>query len=592
MPLSARLRPTTARLLLAQVLAWVLALLLGTPALAEPRLVLQDERADLDAWPLVTHLADADGRLNVEQVLQALGRFTRPEAPHANLGVRRDVVWLRVPLEVPRSQSGRWLLDLDYPSLDEVQVHVVSDGRAVARHVLGRQVPHAQRPMPARSHVVALNLEPGLEHELLLRVQTTSSMIVPVRLMKPEAFHSREAGVQLVQGIATGIGICLVIYALAHWLSLRDPPFVNYALSVTGITLFFFAYHGLGVQHVWSGSAWLTVNMAPFSVLLALVGGLLFLERALEVRARSPWLSRAMRASAAAAALAATAFALGIIDYRGAHLAGTVLGPVPVLLGLPAAVRRMRAGDRAAAYIVAGWALYAVGIVTMALLLRGKVGFGGFTNNAFQAGALLEMLMWLRALGVRMDDTRRQAERAGREREALRSLAHTDALTGLPNRRGLALEIEALLPRSQAGAMLAVYLLDLDGFKAVNDRLGHDSGDELLKAVAQRLRQGLRTRDVVARLGGDEFVVLAADLPSDADARRLGQKLLDAVKEPFALPGGHSARVGLTVGYALAPLDGQDESSLLKRADAAMYAGKQAGKHCLRRGQASFGLAA
>ena len=82
-----------------------------------------------------------------------------------------------------------------------------------------------------------------------------------------------------------------------------------------------------------------------------------------------------------------------------------------------------------------------------------------------------------------------------------------------------------------------MYLLDLDGFKAVNDRLGHDAGDELLKAVAERLRAPLRHRDVVARLGGDEFVVMATDLPGDDDARRLGQKLLDAFAAPFSVRG-------------------------------------------------------
>jgi diguanylate cyclase (GGDEF)-like protein len=134
-----------------------------------------------------------------------------------------------------------------------------------------------------------------------------------------------------------------------------------------------------------------------------------------------------------------------------------------------------------------------------------------------------------------------------------------------------------------------VYLLDLDGFKAVNDRLGHDAGDELLKAVSLRLRAPLRQRDVVARLGGDEFVVMATDLGGDDDARHLGQKLLDAIATPFTVRGQQCV-VGLTVGYALAPLDGHDADSLLKRADAAMYAGKQAGKHTLRRGQASVGL--
>jgi diguanylate cyclase (GGDEF)-like protein len=122
-----------------------------------------------------------------------------------------------------------------------------------------------------------------------------------------------------------------------------------------------------------------------------------------------------------------------------------------------------------------------------------------------------------------------------------------------------------------------VYLIDLDGFKPVNDRHGHDVGDALLVAVGRRLQGQLRHNDVVARLGGDEFVVLARGLGHDEAARALGEKLVAAFRAPLdAL--GYRCTIGLTVGYALAPQDGTTSESLLKRADQAMYAGKQAGR--------------
>jgi diguanylate cyclase len=168
------------------------------------------------------------------------------------------------------------------------------------------------------------------------------------------------------------------------------------------------------------------------------------------------------------------------------------------------------------------------------------------------------------------------------ERDALRSLAHSDPLTGLLNRRGLTEALRCALPINAAGPMLAVYLLDLDGFKLVNDSFGHDAGDELLVAVAGRLRAHLRASDAIARLGGDEFVLLAGALPGDTEAQQLGRKLLGAFHAPFDV-AGQACRVGLTIGYALAPLDGNDGVELLRQADAAMYAGKQAGRFCLRR---------
>jgi diguanylate cyclase (GGDEF)-like protein len=569
----------------------LLGLLLAAPSWAQPMPAVQvaDADGEVDLWPAVTLLADSDGRWQLDDVLARKAEFRSPAGPHANLGARRDAVWLHVALEPSASGNGRWLLDIDHASLDRADVYLLAGGKLVQSARLGDDQPYQARPLKVRSHAVSLALQPGQRHELLLRVQTTSSMIVPIVLTKPEQFHDREAAVQLLQGMMVGIGLCLLIYSVAQWLSQRDATFALYGLTVGSTTVFFFAYFGLGVQHLWGGSAWLTASTGVLSVLIALMAGLLFLERTLQVAEHNPRWSLALRAAAAAAGAVALAFALGLIDSRMAQLACAVLGPAPIVLGLPAAVARVRAGDRATVYVLIGWSLYGVGIVVMAALQRGLVDANVWTQHAFQVGSVIEMVMWQRVLAVRQEQLRHAAEHADREREALRSLAHTDPLTGLPNRRGLQLELTGALQRNEGTRLLAVYLLDLDGFKAVNDRLGHDTGDELLKAVAQRLRTPLRHRDVVARLGGDEFVVMATDLPSDDDARRLGQKLLDAFALPFMLRG-ESCKVGLTIGYALAPLDGHDAASLLKRADAAMYAGKQAGKHTLRRGQASVGL--
>jgi diguanylate cyclase (GGDEF)-like protein len=203
---------------------------------------------------------------------------------------------------------------------------------------------------------------------------------------------------------------------------------------------------------------------------------------------------------------------------------------------------------------------------------------------------MVEMSAWMAVLSLRVQAIHRSADRDRLETETLRTLAQTDALTGLPNRRGLQQHLGALLPQARPQQLLALYLLDLDGFKPVNDRYGHDVGDALLVAVGQRLQAQLRASDVVARLGGDEFVVLAAGLPDEAAAHTLGQKMLGAFDEAFVIEG-QPCRVGLTAGYALAPLDGHDADELIKRADAAMYAGKQAGRHRVQRGGRSLAAA-
>jgi diguanylate cyclase len=571
--------------------AWlVLALgVLAWPAWGGP-LTLDARTRSIDAWPAVTALADPDAALDLAEVMARRDEFAAPRVPHANFGVRDGALWLRVPLQAALDAAPRWVLSIDYATLDRVDLHLLRDGRLLRHAQLGRAQPFAQRPLPSHLHSVELELEPGREHELFLRVQTQGTAIVPIVLLRPEVFHQREVGTQMLQGVVAGVALCLMLYSLAQWASLRERMFLHYAVVMLGTIVFFFAYYGFGPQHLWPRSEWLTAHVGPLSVLVGLMGVFLFIERALEAATSHPRIAKALRAGASVCATVSVLFVAGAIDFRTTQLVGTLLGPLPMLLGLPVAYARARGNDRVGAYLLAGWAVYALGTLVLVGLVRGLLPFNLGTQHAFQIGAMFEMLIWVGVLAVRIEHLRDTAQRARLERDALHSLAVTDSLTGLPNRRGLADLLSGALAQSSAARATAVFLLDLDGFKAVNDRLGHEAGDEVLVGVAGRLRSLLRSSDAVARLGGDEFVVVASGLAGDADAQALGRKLLDGFREPFGV-AGQRCSIGLTIGYALAPLDAREADDLLRRADEAMYAGKQAGRHCLRRSVAATGLA-
>ena len=155
------------------------------------------------------------------------------------------------------------------------------------------------------------------------------------------------------------------------------------------------------------------------------------------------------------------------------------------------------------------------------------------------------------------------------------TLARTDALTGLPNRYALDEHLRAVMPQARRqGLVLALGLLDLDDFKQVNDQHGHDAGDALLREFGRRVREGLRSADFFARLGGDEFVVVFERLDAGAQVESGLERLHRAVEIPFILPGGQRATVGMTMGLALYPADGDSVRELLRSADAAMYLAK------------------
>jgi diguanylate cyclase (GGDEF)-like protein len=173
-------------------------------------------------------------------------------------------------------------------------------------------------------------------------------------------------------------------------------------------------------------------------------------------------------------------------------------------------------------------------------------------------------------------------EREGERRQAeerIQYLATHDALTGLPNRmmfnQLIDLEIESARRYERT---FAVAFIDLDRFKQVNDTLGHEAGDTLLKEMAVRFKAALRISDVVARLGGDEFVILMREAGEAAQVSSVADKIIAAAMLPLTI-NGHECRVSASIGIAIYPTDALDQQSLMKNADMAMYLAKEKGKN-------------
>lgn len=166
--------------------------------------------------------------------------------------------------------------------------------------------------------------------------------------------------------------------------------------------------------------------------------------------------------------------------------------------------------------------------------------------------------------------------------EKILHLARHDALTELPNRRAFFEELEKAVSQSLRGhGRFAVFLLDLDGFKSVNDRLGHAAGDQVLCEVAKRLHAVMRSGDRLARLGGDEFATITRLEDTDDEAGRLAQRIVEALNKPIKW-GSISIEIGCSIGISLCPADRSDPAGLLDAADAAMYSAKRAERNGYR----------
>jgi diguanylate cyclase (GGDEF)-like protein len=565
---------------------------LSAPAVARSAVapVFLDEVNPLvQAWPSVTVLSDPEKKLSIYEVMDARDGFKTPDTAYGTLGLRKDAVWLHIPISVSSQSNGLWVLDIDYPVLNRIDVFVTHDIDIVDQTTLGSLLPYDQRPIRSRSHSFGLKLKAGTHYDLYLRVESKGAMVLPITLSKPSEFHAIALGEQMLQGLLTGLALCLLVYSLAQWFTLGEHLYVKYAILVFGSLLFSLLQFGVGAQYVWRGNTWMELHAAGLSALIAATGSFLFIEQALAGPDVNPWISRLMKVGAGFTAFFALCFSFDLIDVYFVTVIISTLGLAPALLGMPGAISRARRGESVGIYFLLAWAAYFVTTAIIIEVIKGRVGVNFWTLHSFQFGATFDMLVFMRVLGLRTKALQTAVQHARRERDSLHSLAHTDPLTGLPNRRGLNSSMAEAIRHAGSEKIVAVYMLDLDGFKQINDRYGHDVGDELLIAVAARLQANVRHSDVISRLGGDEFVVMSTGLNSARQAAELGEKLIKAFNDPFALTE-QSCRIGLTIGYALAPLDAGDAISLLRRADAAMYAGKNEGKHCVRRGDGSESL--
>ena len=203
------------------------------------------------------------------------------------------------------------------------------------------------------------------------------------------------------------------------------------------------------------------------------------------------------------------------------------------------------------------------------------------------AGSVVQgRTIWLRRRQIYLEDLvqERTAELVSRTKdlvasqETLRDLAYLDTLTALPNRRLFNEKLQDLLKAAVApGTEFVLILIDLDGFKTVNDTLGHDAGDDLLVIAGGRLRAALRAGDFVARLGGDEFAILLAHITEADLVRQVCDRVVAGMMAPLEIRG-QSVKIGASVGVALSPAHGQTAEDLYKHADQALYQAKRSGK--------------
>jgi two-component system, sensor histidine kinase and response regulator len=409
------------------LLAIFFSALAALPANAATVLLTRDLDR-VEAWPALTILRDPGGKLSAAGALARSKEFEAPRTAYGTLGMQTGSTWVRIPVSVAPDAVDGWVMQVDFALLDEVDVHLAGPQGLRRVASMGRMQQAAGDSLKGRVPSAVLRLAPGNDYTVLLRVASQGPKILPISFMRPHALLSDALGEQILQGLLHGLRITLFLYAIAQWLSLREPLFGKYALQAGGVTVYSACWFGTAGQYLWPGNAWMLEHGAGIASILASCGAYLFVEQSLARPGQDRIFSRLMKLLAGLCLVTAAGFALGLIDHERLVLIVGTLGILPMLCGLPGALRRARAGDPVGSYFLVGWGVAFVAAFVTAQLINGKLPANFWTMHALVFGSTFDMLVFMRILGLRtkaMQTAMLRAEESTRMKsEFLANMSH------------------------------------------------------------------------------------------------------------------------------------------------------------------------
>lgn len=542
------------------LLLLLLALLLGllAPAQADELLI---ERG-LSGAVINKRMAaatDDTARLPWSQILAEPQRFI-PASGRSGAGLGSEAHWLRLDFRRTEVELGApWWLVIESFNLYDLRLYRRNALGEFEELASGDRVPFAAgREREWRQYAFILP-EQG---PVYLRAYDPAGASFPVALWRQNDLEYHEHLGELLLGSIYGALMAMCLYNLFLALSLRSRTYGWYVVTTITLGIFLAHLHGHTAQWWWRDSPyWVAMGR----IVLPSLWGLTLTGFIMSFFRTSTYLPNAHRLLQAIMLSYLLIIAMRLADLPALSSVMLTALSLPVAaLVLYIAMRRWHQGMAAARYFLAAYILLLASSVIFLLRSSGWLIPSPLTELALPVTATLASLVFSFALTGRIKSLRYASE-----------AAFIDELTGLPNRRALEQRFK-LYTENEADHGFSLLTVDLDKFKPVNDQWGHAEGDQVLRALAQRMQACVRQEDLVARVGGDEFVVLLSPSASTRIVTAVIKRLLEVTREPVHV-GARSHSLSASVGLAHYPSHGRSLAELSRLADMAMYEAKRAG---------------
>ena len=492
-----------------------------------------------------------------------------------------DTIWIRYDLtQASVDGAPGWVYDHTLIQTRNEQVWIAyADGR-IRKSFTPKE--KARRSVGGQTQRFAFVAEPGQITALLARVDGMENRRGPVpraSLTSRDRTMENKAGIQLAFGLLAGVLLGIFFYNITLFCALRYRVLAAYCALIAANLFYGAVWSSLLLWPFPELSTAFQFDLSVFSIALCFFGTMLYVSAFLEEGMASPRLMKLMKI--VVTVLVVTSFlrlSNPAIPWQLADRFDYSLYLSALALLFANCVIAWRRGSIAVRFFALAWtAPLAVILVRIAWGL----GLLHFESAALDASVFLAISLEgaLSSVGLAWRLRQLQSERDEAEDRAqtLYELASADSLTGLANRRAFKQAFDNVLNNPAADTAFGIALIDLDGFKAVNDQLGHLAGDALLQTVSARLTRHSKAGDLVARLGGDEFAVLFRGTVGEEDVSARSTALLVSLCTPTEI-GGVRVPVSASLGYALCPKHGESVADLMQAADAALYAAKKEGK--------------
>ncbi len=556
----------------------------------------------------IYYLEDQEGSLQFVDVATLQDGFTPLGTATASFGFTKSTYWFRTIVTNSVLNSENWLLEIGYPLLDEIVVYEKKQSGKLITHRAGDHQLFKDRDIENRNFLFRLPLTANEPTELFIRVKTSSSMQLPLKIYSYQSYALSSHTEYLFFGLYYGVLVALFAYNLMMVFWIKDPVYIYYAGYLLFYGSFQLTINGLAYRYLWPESIWLAERGLLFFLCLAVIFAAKFSHSMLQVSKFSARIDKIYLLTIGFF-ISMLPFAL-FADYQIVIQILSATTVMTCLLLVFSAYQSVRSGISTAKYYLMSLSIFLIGIIIYVLTSVGLIATLNISEYAIMVSSTFKVILLSFALSHRFkvlkdENTRMQTEahdvleQSVTERtkelknvldelsvanKRLEGLNNTDTLTGVRSRAYFDEHAEFIWKNTdRSNEELAIMMLDIDNFKLINDNYGHLIGDEVLISVAQAINTALtRSTDQMARYGGEEFIViLPAAEPGGVIS--LAEKIRSAIEAINTQSFGISQAVTISIGVTIERPSNSDRMlrDAIENADKALYQAKNNGKNCV-----------